>query len=207
LLVLIDESGCTGFKLDKGSSPYFVVAMVIFNDFLSAEKTSAAIDQLRKVLRVKPEFKFSKCSHEVRDHFFQEICQRQHQFTVRGLVVEKQAIYSQFLRCNNECFYNFFVRNLILYNGDCLVNATVKIDGSGNREFQRAMSSYLKKHVGSDKINKIKLIDSKKDNLIQLADMVVGAIARKYNLNRDEHDRWFKILQSSKKISNIWSFK
>jgi hypothetical protein len=65
----------------------------------------------------------------------------------------------------------------------------------------------LKKHVGSGKINKIKLIDSKKDNLIQLADMVVGAIARKYNLDRNDHDRWFKILQSSKKINNIWSFK
>ena len=207
MLVLIDESGCTGFKLDKGSSPYFVVAMVIFNDFLSAEKTSAVIDQLRKDLRVKPEFKFSKCSHEVRDRFFQEICQQQHQFTVRALEVEKQGIYSSFLRCNNESFYSFFVRNLMMHDGDCLINATVKIDGSGNREFQRAMSGYLKKYVGSDKINKIKLIDSKKDNLIQLADMVVGAIARKYNLNRNDHDRWFKVLQLSKKISNIWSFR
>jgi hypothetical protein len=77
LLVLIDESGCTGFKLDKGSSPYFVMAMVIFNDFSYAEKTSAIIGKLREDLRVKPEFKFSKCSHEVRDHFFQKIC-RQH---------------------------------------------------------------------------------------------------------------------------------
>lgn len=38
MLVLIDESGCAGFKLKKGSSPYFVVAMVVFKNLLEAEK-------------------------------------------------------------------------------------------------------------------------------------------------------------------------
>jgi len=43
MLVFIDESGCTGFKLNKGSSSHFVIAMVIFNDHKQAELTSQAI--------------------------------------------------------------------------------------------------------------------------------------------------------------------
>ena len=70
------------------------------------------------------------------------------------------------------------------YDENCLLNAFVKIDGSGSKEFQNAMISYLRKQIGSDKVRKYKLVDSKKDNLIQLADMTVGAIARSFNDNR-----------------------
>lgn len=70
MLVLVDESGCSGFKLGKGSSPFFVVGMVIFDDHGEAERTSTAIQEARARLRVKPEFKFSKSSDVVRDGFF-----------------------------------------------------------------------------------------------------------------------------------------
>ncbi len=39
MLVFIDDSGDPGFKLDKGSSKFFVISLVIFNDNLEAEKT------------------------------------------------------------------------------------------------------------------------------------------------------------------------
>ena len=45
MLVLIDESGDPGFKLAKGSTPYFVVAMVLFQDLDQAERASIAIGQ------------------------------------------------------------------------------------------------------------------------------------------------------------------
>ncbi len=41
MLVLIDESGCPGFKLARASDPVFVIAMVIFDDFEEAESASA----------------------------------------------------------------------------------------------------------------------------------------------------------------------
>ncbi len=34
MLVLIDESGCAGFKIAKGSTRHFVVAMVTFTDYV-----------------------------------------------------------------------------------------------------------------------------------------------------------------------------
>jgi len=69
------------------------------------------------------------------------------------------------------------------------------------------MISYLRKEIGSGKILKYRLIDSKKDNLIQLADMVVGAIARSYNENRKNNNQWLNILRKHGKIQNIWPFR
>ncbi len=93
MLVLIDESGCPGFKLTKGSTPFFVVGMVIFKDFSQAEAASKAITDLRQTLSVNPEFKFSKTHPTVKDKFFDELCQ--YDFEVRALVVDKNNIYSQ----------------------------------------------------------------------------------------------------------------
>lgn len=207
MLVLIDESGCPGFKLEKGSTPCFALAMVIFNDFTAAEQASLSIKQLREELGVKPEFKFNKSSNDVRDAFFQNT--HYFNFSVKALVVKKQIIYSPILRQKKENFYNYFIRNLLDHDNNILVNAIVKIDGSGNKELQRAMLSYLRSYIGSGKVNKFKIVDSKKDNLIQLADMTVGAIARSYNENRNDNNRWLNMLKKQGRICerDIWLFK
>jgi len=60
--------------------------------------------------------------------------------------------------------------------------------------------------LGGNKVKKIKFVDSKKDNLIQLADMCVGAITRSYKPNtRANHDRWRKMIEG--KIADTWEFK
>jgi hypothetical protein len=52
----------------------------------------------------------------------------------------------------------------------------------------------------------VKFAESHRNNLIQLADMVAGAIARSYRKDdRNEHDRWRKMLGS--KIQNVWDFR
>jgi len=204
LLVLIDESGDAGFKLARGSTPHFVVAMVIFDDFKEAERASAIIEAARASLRIKPEFKFNKCSAQVKDGFFAAISPCK--FTVRAIVVDKAQIYSDNLRENKELFYNFFVKSLLQHDGNSLAGARVKIDGSGDREFKRELAAYLKRESAAGKIASVKFAESHRDNLIQLADMVAGAIARSYREgDRNEHDRWRKMLNS--KVRNIWNFR
>lgn len=205
MLVLIDESGCPGFKLTNGSTRYFLVAMIIFTDFLEAEKTSKAIADLRKKLNIYPEFKFSKSHSLIKDSFFETISH--YAFDVRVLVIDKTTIYSSKLREDTDAFYNYFVKLLIQYDGAILSNASIKIDGSGNREFKQKLSTYLRQQIGQHKIKKIQLIDSKKDNLIQLADMVVGAVSRHYSQKRTDASRWFMILKSKHRIKDIWDFK
>lgn len=202
MLVLIDESGCSGFKLGKGSTPYFVVAMIIFSDFEEAERTSSVLAGLRKTLNIWPEFKFSKTHPDVKDAFFHAVCY--YDFLVRALVVEKKYLYSAHLRKGKENFYNYFIKTLMKYDGKLLANASVKIDGSGDKDFRNALSCYLRQEIGSQKIGKFRFVDSQQDSLIQLADMVVGAIARHYNGNRKDASRWYEMLKN--KIDDIWNF-
>jgi hypothetical protein len=203
MLVLIDESGDPGFKLSEGSSLYFVIGIVIFRDLKEAEKTSKAITNARQILRAYPEFRFSKTSNPVRDGFFEAV--NPFDFGIRVMVVDKNIIHSNFLKSNTECFYNYFVQEF-LKRCHFLDNASVKIDGSGDRKFKREFTRYLRQQIDLKKIKKVKFAKSHGDNLIQLADMVTGAISRPYHHpEKDNSERW-KIMINSK-IENIWEFK
>lgn len=203
MLVFIDESGCPGFKLGKGSTPHFVAAMVRFADYGEAERASAAIRRTRDLLGVKPEFKFAKCCDHFRDAFFETVAE--FDFRVRAIVVEKARVYSANLRGDCDSFYNFFVRSMLKYDNGTLRGASVKIDGSGDREFKRALAAYLRRHVGPGKIGKVAFADSKGDNLLQLADMCAGAIARSYRAgDRPNADRWRRMLKP--KTEDVWEF-
>ncbi len=64
-----------------------------------------------------------------------------------------------------------------------LDEAIVKIDASGGRKFQRQLASYLKTKVNireasPQRIRRVTAGDSSRSNLLQLADMVCGAVAR-----------------------------
>lgn len=204
MLVLIDESGDAGFKITRGSSPHFVVAMVIFRDLKQAEAASVAIGEARSRLRVKPEFKFNKSAPPVRDGFFEAVLP--FDFSVRSLVVDKGRIYSDDLRRSADNFYSYFVRVLLKHEVDLLAGARIKIDGHASREFRVDLAKFLREHLAEFKVENIKFVESHRDNLIQLADMVAGAIARSYRQDaRKDADRWRQMLTS--KIEMIREFE
>lgn len=131
MLVFIDESGDAGFKLDRGSSTVFAVAMVMFDDGEAARSAAAAIEKVRAKWPAVREFKFSKSSNDVRDAFFEAV--RGEAFRVRCIVVEKEKIYSPRLRSEKDEFYRFFVKSMLKFDNGRLDGAKVVIDGSGER--------------------------------------------------------------------------
>ena len=60
MLVFIDESGDPGFRTERGSSPIFAVAMVIFENGDDARATEEIIKGSMVDLGVRPEFRFNK---------------------------------------------------------------------------------------------------------------------------------------------------
>lgn len=58
MLVFVDESGDTGLAIDKGSSKYFVVSLVLFEDNEEAEAADQRIELLKKELALPPTFEF-----------------------------------------------------------------------------------------------------------------------------------------------------
>ncbi|MGE5562414.1 MAG: DUF3800 domain-containing protein [Bacillota bacterium] len=203
MLVLIDESGDPGFKLQKGSTPVFVVAMVIFDRFEDAEQAGFLIRELCSRVGHRAEFKFNKCSDDVRDQFFAAVTKCS--FRVRALVVLKARIYSTKLRSDTEAFYSYCVKSLMRFDNGTLRKARIKIDGSGDRKFKTALATYLRRHLRDGAVQSIKFADSRRDALIQLADMAAGAIARSYREgDRAQHARWRAMLK--RQIDDVWEF-
>jgi len=205
MYVFIDESGDPGFKLDKGSSKVFVVSMVIFKNSNKALAAQDKLAQLQKDIKAYPEFKFNKLPNAKRQAFFHGI--RDLDFLCRAVVVQKELIYSPNLRKNKESFYKFFIRMMMQHDAGILQKAKVIIDGSGDKNFKREFCTYLKRNIVKDAVLKISLKDSKKDFLVQLADMTAGAVARSYNKDRQNSDIWMKQLTRDGKLQNIWEFK
>jgi hypothetical protein len=206
MLVFLDDSGDPGFKIEKGASSHFVIAMVIFDDPLEAEKAAVAIKTLRRELGFPDgtEFKFYKSRDDVRKRFLRAVMP--FNFKVRCLVVDKAIIRSTELRTDKKSFYAYFIKLALQYSGSDIGLARVRIDGSGDRTFRRTFLTYLRREVnpttGDPKITDIRLEDSKQNVLIQMADMVAGSILRKYA--RDE-DEYYDIIRD--KISDDWSFR
>lgn len=205
MLVLIDESGDPGFRVVQGSTSHFVLAMVLFEDLKEAERCSRCIGELRDGLRIKPEFKFAKAADEVRNRFFAAVSQ--HRFEVRAIVVDKANVQSPHLRCNTDSFYNFFLNMLLKHDGGATQGASIKIDGSGDAEFKKELTTYLRRQLRDGQIGKFKFVDSKSDNLIQLADMCSGAILRAHRSDHRRDDSWLTVLRRAGRIRDIWPFR
>lgn len=207
MLVLIDESGETGFK--DTSSRYFILTMVVFRDadaegrYLKAEATARIIKQVMAETRHKPEFHFTDCSQRVRNAFFTGLNAHECDFEVYSLIVDKKLIVSDHLKKNPQKFYNFMLKQLLTHSP--VEGATIKIDGQKSKAFRKALQSYLRQG-NHGMLAKLKFADSKKDVLIQLADMACGAIAYSYNRSdRLESDTYLKML--GRRVVSIWHFK
>lgn len=183
MLGFIDESGDTGFRFDRNSSPYFVVAMVLVGED-EAQNIGRTIEQLKTDLR-KPsmEFHFAKTDDRTREKFFAAV--GKHDFKVIASVCDKSR--TQSLKDNHGGLLLASFRATLEHARDrgLLDACTVKYDEAGSNAFQKKLSSDLLAQVnGSDTGKYIKQCDPQKstgNNLIQLVDMICGAIARPYN--------------------------
>ncbi len=209
MLVFIDDSGDAGFKLDRGSTPFFVIALVIFDDDLEAEKTAVAIKEFRRSLGFPDsmEFKFFKSRQPVREKFLSAITP--FKFRVRCLIVDKSLIRSDELRNNKNSFYSYIIKMALEHSSGSIVDARIKIDGSGDRIFRKNFMTYLRRELnsGDHKImSKCRLVDSKTDVLIQMADMIAGTIRRSFDVDKkDDGTRLKNIIK--KHIQDEWQFK
>lgn len=182
MLILIDESGDTGFKAT--SSRYFILTMVCFDGpdddgrYGEAERTARVIKDVMATTRHKPEFHFTDCSQKVRRSFFHSLKEQNCTFSIYALVVDKGRVTGDTLRLSSSKFYNFFLKQLLSQSS--VQGATIKIDGQKSKSFRRALQSYLR-NESPDMIKKLRFNDSKTDVLIQLADMMCGAISYRYN--------------------------
>lgn len=207
MLVFIDDAGDAGFKFDKGSSRHFVIACIIFDDNKDAEKAANKIREFRETLNWHPEreFKFNKSNKRIRLGFLNEM--NQCSFRVRAIIVDKTMIRSPELRHNEHSFYNFMIKEVLFNSNGGIWDASIRLDGHGDHEYKKAAMAYFRKQVNISAriIREMRFVDSKRDNLIQLADMVAGSILRTRQTGKTDSRDYIQAIHSH--MENLWNFQ
>jgi hypothetical protein len=205
-LVFIDDSGDPGFKLGKGSSSHFVIACVIFDDALDAEETALIMKRYRRELNWSDhrEFKFNKTKKDITSELLKRL--QSGNYRIRAICMDKSKIRSHELRHKQGSFYNYAIKEVLSKTND-LHGADIRLDGHSGREYRKGAITYLKREINSKskKISRVKFVDSKTNNLIQLADLVAGSILRSKQSDKSDANRYIGIIKP--RIEDVWDFR
>ena len=85
--------------------------------------------------------------------------------------------------------------------------ADVRLDGHSGREYKKSAEAYFRREINgkSKKIARVRFVDSRTNNLIQLADLVAGSILRSYQTGKTDALVYRKIIE--KRIEDVWDFR
>lgn len=204
MLIFMDESGDTGFKLKTASSRFFVLTIVIFEDLDSAEIANQAIKELHEELNFsnQKEFKFSTgTSNKFKVAFLKKLSRQD--FRYRSIVIDKAKLAKINPKNPEDSLYMLVTDQLFLRAQDRIENASLFIDRTAqSKKFIQKFNTYLKRKLNTNikkVIGEVRHKDSKRNNLLQLADMVCGAIYRKYNR---KDDKYYKLIK--KREEDLW---
>ena len=113
-----------------------------------------------------------------------------------AVIMNKARLYGAGFRYKDpflKCTIKYVFKNI----GDILNEATVSVDQTGDRAFKGTLQSYLKRELrredGTTPIKRVHSEASHRNNLIQLADMICGAVARRYKDVKDADHYWRRI--------------
>lgn len=198
-LIFIDDSGDPGFK--GATSSNFVMASAVFIEPEVATEVNKVISDFRRSIgwNDETEFKFRKTNKKIVKELLGLV--QAYDFQVFAVYVDKSS-YERILPVfDKEKLYNWTIKELLTIIP--MNEAIVKIDGRSSREHRLRVASYLRHeiNVNDHKIRKIKTEDSINDNLIQLADLVAGAINRSMHPEKTDARDYLDVI--NKKVAQI----
>ena len=205
MLVLLDESGNLSVTESHGTSRYFVVGITFFLDNAVADACDARISQLREELGYAHdfEFHFTENSHRVRLAFLEAVKAFDFQYTAVGVNKFSEKLPPALKQGDAELYK--YISSLALTSSlPYLDSAILIIDKSGSKAFQTSLRRYIREELDDkkrEKIKKIKPQESRKNNLLQLADYCVGILARKMR-NKKDWEKYYSYI-SPKELSVI----
>jgi len=202
MLVFVDESGCSGFKFDKGSSAYFTMVAILFVDRAQAQSCDDAISQLRHEMHWPPsrEFKFNKLSPKQRIQFLSRV--EPFDFSFYTFSLDKRRLWEGSLR-RSDRMYRKVIEWICENAEDRLVEATIVADSTGPDAFAAELDSHLRTKTKPGKVHRLRMEASHSNNLLHLADMVAGASSRRLS---SKPDAWtyFSIIRSRCVSDRTW---
>jgi len=178
-----DEAGDVSMNFGKGASRYFVPAFIATQSPDSLRQILADLRQSLD-LRETHEFKFHKmASAEIRNQVFSTLARAN--FEAWALIVDKTRLPKIFETTESIEIYTHFITELLgLIPSELQKDATLILDEFGSipdlrTELRRAM---VKRHMPR-LFKRVIVRSSHRESLIQVADLVAGAIMRRDTQN------------------------
>lgn len=208
--VYLDDSGDAGMKFDSGSSRFLIMSACVFKDVDAIRPLADSINACRQEHRHNREFKYSKTKERIADSFFESL--QGHPFSVRAICIDKAKIYSKSLSEAPNGLKNYAVMQLLTHSFGEVRDAKLFVDGQDLRAFGMTGQDYFMKSVNSrvpGTLSQVQFADSAQNVMIQLADMVAGAIHRYVRLDEKQNSRHFMTFKSRtwQPRGTLWMFK
>ena len=207
MLVFVDESGDSGLEITQGSSRFFTIGLVVFEDHEEAIACDQRIRLLKRELgwTEGSEFHFRRNSNRVREAFLKAVAP--YNFFYYGFVINKdpRKLFGDGFK-NKSSFYKFACGLLFENAKERLESATVVIDESGNLEFKRQLATYLRRKMNDARyrVGKVKMQRSDSNSLLQLADYVASIVNRSVTNQRKGSDSFRRYIAHREIRVQIW---
>lgn len=186
MIIFIDESGDPGFKIEKGSSRYFVISCIIFSNDIFVTQTINTIMDFKKNLKVSNyyELKFNKLNRSERVEFLKKV-DRNH-FSIITLIADKASHRIENNTARSWFEYNSLLLELLKHIPSKSKKIEICIDGSMNKTHKRILKSYLRKNLLPKSSLKLQILDSRSNVLIQMVDVITGCIHKSFSDDMDK---------------------
>jgi len=202
-IVILDDSGDLG--IHGSNTSHFIIAAVVIVGEADVQNLTAAVDQYRRELGWKEthEFKFNTTKKDIIEELINKI--RSYDFSAYAMVLDKRKIPVTPDIIDSTSLYYYVMKELLLRLD--LQSPLITIDGIGGKRYMQRIRAYLRQNLKASGIEKceIRFADSKKDSLIQVADIVAGSIARSFRDDRTNAGKFLGLLED--KIVRIFDLE
>jgi len=190
--IYVDDSGDAGLR--NSHTDKLIVAAVIIIDEDKRAALNDAINLYRKDLgwHELDEFKFAKTNKAILVDLIKHI--KDYDYKAHVVVLDKNEIDIDSIPKEKVSVYNHVLKELLLRVGKD--RQFITIDGKHGKKHDAKVRVYLRNQLKENGImsTDIKFVDSRKDSLVQLADIVVGAVARSYK-DKSDSQRYIELLK------------
>ncbi|MDY6866182.1 MAG: DUF3800 domain-containing protein [Halobacteriota archaeon] len=200
--IFIDESGDLGLR----GSKYLVLSALMVEDysFLDRKIKNMRRHKFRKELSKASEIKANKSSDELRRYMLKKLNEVENA-RVLYIILEKQKLYSEYLRGNKHKLYNYvagkLAREIILDN----VDVEVRIDKSKGKQILRDdFNSYFLKCLNErSTINRATVYHSYSHSWsgLQFADILAWACFQKFEHN---DGKFIDLVELEQEVYYVW---
>ena len=177
MYIFLDEAGDSGFKFDRNSSRYLIIAILLVDDPAGLNRL---VEQLRLELGMRPhdELKFNSAKPRARQQFCSMLAETE--TSIYALVADKPRLIVPH-RMTPDGFYREQLRRALEMTAPDLRDARLVIDESvTSRRWQQETAALIRQALNRGperRLRDVRFKRSRSDVALQAIDMVCGAIS------------------------------